>query len=457
MDVLVIGAGYAGLVAAYNLYRKGFSVNLLEASSRVGGRAFECILEGNKRLELGAQYITPAQVLVTKLVKELGMETFQSWCIGDCFFSFNNEIARYQTSAAKCLAEHSGNSNIFLEIESTLDQLAAMFPDVPANTPWECQYAKEWDGMTFHSWLENNLRNEAAKQFFRFMTNQGFSTEPEQISLLQMLWFLKTSHGIPSWALGGGQANRIVGGTQLVARRLGDLLGDRIKFEERVVGIEQDENQVRVFTKKNLYQSRAVIISIPPQLINEIHYAPPLPADLFRAFAAFQSGNAMKVQALYQRPFWRDQGWSGNGIAFNGIPPFTYDNSSPDGSTAVLMGFLTAQQATEWNNKPKEERKIAILQTWAKVFGQEALNPIDYIEMDWMSEPFIRGGYGCHFPPGVWSELGPALGGHQMPNFDRILWASSDLAKDWNGYLEGAIIAGEQAAHEVEEFLLKKE
>lgn len=82
------------------------------------------------------------------------------------------------------------------------------------------------------------------------------------------------------------------------------------------------------------------------------------------------------------------------------------------------------------------------------MFGKEALKPLDYIEYDWAQNPYIRGGHGSHFPPGVWNELGPSLGKEKMPHFGSVFFASSDLAKGWNGYLEGAIFAGKQVALE---------
>lgn len=161
-----------------------------------------------------------------------------------------------------------------------------------------------------------------------------------------------------------------------------------------------------------------------------------------------QTGNAMKVQAIYKRPFWRDKNLSGNGISYNGIPTFTYDNSDKEGSFGVLLGFVTASNATKWNQCSKEDRKLAILKTWASIFGPEILHPIDYIEQDWLKDPHIRGGHGCHFPPGIWLELGKAFGKEKMPHDKNLIFAASDLAKDWNGYLEGALYAGSQAASE---------
>src|SRR5262249_54870232 len=152
-----------------------------------------------------------------------------------------------------------------------------------------------------------------------------------QISLLQMLWFLQTSHGLPAWALGGAQANRVDGGTQLVASGLADRLGEAVRLGQIVQGIEQTAVGVRVQTADREYQARAVIVCLPPQLVSFLSYEPSLPSDLQRAFSAQQTGNSMKVQAVYERPFWREQGWSGTGILWDGPQTFTYDNTPADG------------------------------------------------------------------------------------------------------------------------------
>ncbi len=456
-DVIIIGAGYAGLNAAYRLSKKGFKILLLEGRSRVGGRTLDKVLGTSHpmRLELGGQYIASIQKRMMNLVKELGLELYQAYSSGDNFLSLNGKTARYQSNPASCLVkELKQPKKVQTEIEKVLKKLSKMLMKISPLTPYKSPQAEKFDSITFQSWLENELTENVAKQFFRFMTNQGFSTEPEQISLLQMLYFLKTSHGLPPWATGGAQAFRVNGGTQLVAERLAEKLGDRLKLNSPVFEIKQNEKEVLVKTSEMVFHAKAAIISLPPQLTPRLKFSPSLPADLYRAFAALQTGNAMKVQAVYETPFWREEGWSGNGISYQGPQTFTYDNSGPEGAPGVLLGFLTASRATEWNQKSKKERQKAVLQTWAKAFGKKALHCLEYIEMDWAEEPFTRGGHGCHFTPGVWTELGSAMGGKHLPQFQRLIWAASDIAKDWCGYLEGAIYAGEQAAGEVEKLIV---
>lgn len=453
-DVLVIGAGYTGLAAAHRLQARGLQVALLESRDRVGGRAFETRVAGGRRLEVGGQYIAPSQERVTRLVCALGLRTFPARNEGDSFLVHDSRVARHGTTPSKCLVEKLGMPPVVgAEIDADLEELSRLSRAVPAATPWRCSNAEEWDVITFQSWIDSRPRSQPAREFLRILTNQGFSTEPGQISLLHMLWFLQTSHGLPAWAIGGAQANRVEGGAQLVAERVAEALGSVLHLNRPVRSIQQDERAVRVETPNGDFRARAVIVCMPPQLITDLLYDPPLPADVHRAFAAFQTGNAMKVQAVYDRPFWRERGWSGNGMSFAGPQTFTFDNTPLDGQPGVLLGFLSGRRATEWNRRPLAERRAAVLGAWAHVFGPEARSAVEYVEKDWAADAHSRGGHGCHFPPGCWCELGPALGGAQMPRYGRIWWAASDLAKDWNGYLEGAIRAGEQAADEVAELL----
>ena len=116
--------------------------------------------------------------------------------------------------------------------------------------------------MTFQTWIDSVLTTAPAKQFFRFMTNQGFSTEPEGVSLLQMLWFFKTSHGLPPWALGGSQANRVDGGTGFVALKMAEKLEGHIQYNEPVFKVIQQDGIVSIHTEKKIYKAKLVIVCI---------------------------------------------------------------------------------------------------------------------------------------------------------------------------------------------------
>jgi monoamine oxidase len=450
-DVVILGAGYAGLAAARALRARGRSVTVVEARDRVGGRTVDRAVASGCRIELGGQYVVPAQSRVREIARELGLETYPSWNEGDWFLSLDDRFARYRSAPLGCLVERLGQpAAVRSESEAVLKELGELFPGVPAATPWQHPMAEKWDAITFESWLEARIKNPTARRFLALMINQGYSVEPAELSLLQFLWFLKTSHGLPAWALGGAQADRIDGGTGLLAERLARPLESDLRLGQAAASLRQDSTSVTVTSENGDFHARQALVCLPPQMVNTIRFEPPLPSDLYRAFDAFQAGLTVKVQAVYERPFWREARWSGNGIDFEGPQSFKFDNTPRAGRPGVLLGFITAGQATRWSRLEPARRKAAVLGRWVQAFGPQVRQPVDYIEMDWVAERFTRCGHGCHFAPGSWVSLGPALGGENMPCFGRVRWAASDLAKDWVGYLEGALRAGEQAAHEID-------
>jgi monoamine oxidase len=80
-----------------------------------------------------------------------------------------------------------------------------------------------------------------------------------------------------------------------------------------------------------------------------------------------------------------------------------------------------------------------------RYFGERVRSPREYLERDWMAEEYSRGCYGAHFTPGVWTAYGPAL---RAP-VGRIHWAGAECSSVWNGYMEGAVRSGEQAADDI--------
>ena len=86
-----------------------------------------------------------------------------------------------------------------------------------------------------------------------------------------------------------------------------------------------------------------------------------------------------------------------------------------------------------------------MLDCLVRYFGEQASQPLDYIEQSWAEEEYTRGCYAGYMPPGVWSMYGPAL---RAP-VGRIHWAGTETATVWNGYMEGAVQSGERAAAEI--------
>jgi monoamine oxidase len=150
----------------------------------------------------------------------------------------------------------------------------------------------------------------------------------------------------------------------------------------------------------------------------------------------------MKTYAIYDEPFWRAEGLNGQAVSDTGPVKITFDNSPPSGTPGVLMGFVEAGDGRRLARRTPQERREAVLASFARYFGPRAEHPREFVERDWMAEEFTRGCYGAHFTPGVWTQYGHAL----REPVGRVHWAGAECSPVWNGYMEGAVRSGEDTA-----------
>jgi monoamine oxidase len=237
----------------------------------------------------------------------------------------------------------------------------------------------------------------------------------------------------------------LVGGSQLLALRLAEELGDDVALEAPVRRIEHSKSGVRLVGDDREVSADAVIVAIPPALCGRIVYDPPLPALRDQLTQRMPQGTVIKCMALYERPFWRDARLSGQATSIQGPVKVIFDNSPPDGTPGVLLGFLEGRQARELGEWEPAARRRAVVDCFRRIFGPDAASPLDYVERVWAQEEWTRGCYGCYMPPGGWVSYGRALRAPIGP----IHWAGAETATVWNGYMDGAVQSGERAAAEV--------
>ena len=156
-------------------------------------------------------------------------------------------------------------------------------------------------------------------------------------------------------------------------------------------------------------------------------------------------GTVAKCMAIYDEPFWRAEGLSGQATSDAGPVRVTFDNTPPEGSPGVLLGFLEGRQARELGRMAPDRRRAAVIGCFTRLFGPRAARPDGYVERLWAEEEFTRGCYGCHMPTGAWTGYGEALRAPIGP----LHWAGAEVAQVWSGYMDGAVRSGETAAQEV--------
>jgi len=448
-DVIVIGAGFAGLAAASRLASSGASVVVLEARDRVGGRTLNASIGSGKIVEVGGQWAGPTQTRLLALAAEVGVDTFPTYTLGDNLLYYSGDLLPYDGASALSLPPiPQADLNEFLTV--VLGELDPLANRIPLDAPWAAEGVdvSALDGQTVETWKLANIQTPGARFLFDLSVQAVFAVEPRDLSLLHFLFYVHAGGGLTPLVsvTGGAQELRFVGGSQLVAQRMAADLGRRVVLGSPVRRIVDQGGSVVVTTDTQVWRAGRVIVTLPPTLAARIDYAPVLPSARDQLTQRYPMGSVIKCQAVYDRPFWRDAGLTGQVTSDTGPVKVTFDNSPPDGTPGVLLGFIEGEEARRWSGRPVEERRAAVLESFAGYFGESARDARDYVERDWSSDPWTRGCYAGFMPPGVLTSYGPAL---RAP-VGRIHWAGTETAEEWNGYIEGAIRSGERAAEELD-------
>ena len=449
-DVVVVGAGLSGLAAAEAIRRAGRSVLVLEARDRVGGRVLNEPIGDGEVIEVGGQWVGPTQNVIQDWARELGVETFPTYNEGDYIFYREGRRLPYRPDTPLgAIPPDPGSA----EAGAALAQLNEMAAGVPLDAPWRAERAAEYDGKTAETWIRENTATPGGRFLVDIGVGALYAAEPRDVSLLHLLFYIRAAGDEQNPGnferllntAGGAQEKRFVGGSQQVPLRAAARLGKRVLLNWPVRRIGQDRKQVMLRGERGAIAAKRVVVTLPPVLAGRIDYRPGLPALRDQLTQRMPQGSAIKCQAIYDRPFWRERGLAGQAVSDQGPARITFDNSPPDGGPGVLLGFVEGSFARRHAGLSEGERRAAVLRNFADLFGEEALRPLRYLERDWSADQWTRGCFVGFTPPGVLLDYGEAL---RRP-VGRIHWAGAETATIWNGYMDGAVRAGRRAAAEV--------
>lgn len=456
-DVIVIGAGLSGLAAATTSVDAGASVTVLEAGPQVGGRT-RTGKTGGTAIDTGATLVYPQHRHVLALARRFGVDVFESGAQGRFQYLFDGTTrsftvgklgdARLLTASvlrpmvrsvltvlSRWVPLPMSGAEIMdlLGVIRKLDVLAA---SVPGDSPWSAPRARELDQRTIESWVDEQVPPGRARQFLESL----FGYFRPTTSLLFVLHVFNTWGGIAPLLTNQTGVLRFVHGAQALPSALAAALGDRVILNSPVDAVDQSADYVRVRASGTVYEADHVIVAIGPAGYRGIEFRPVLPPERLRLQAAWEPVHGRKINVVYDKPFWRGAGLSGSALTDRDAAPGVLDASPPDGSAGVLACYST-DDATE---EDPSRRKDAVLQTFADLFGAEALKPLHYSEKRWADEPFH---FGCE--GGL--SVGALTAARELlkTRVGRVHWAGVETADEWMGFMNGAVQAGRRAAGEV--------
>ena len=442
-DVVIVGAGISGLIAARTVLAAGLTPVVLEADDRVGGRILTQDALPGLPVELGAQWIGDTHHRMFALAAELGVPTYPQYDDGETSYDLAGSGVLRQSEF------HSRFAGELAELEKVFRLLDDLAAEVPPEAPWLAPAAAEWDSVTAGAWYDGQGLSPVARTLLEICTVGILAVPTVEVSFLHLLFTIQTC-GVTSELFaeseGGAQTTRFVGGTGEIPRRLADLVAEHLVLQAPVQLIEHGADQVTVTCRGGLVaRGRRVIVTLSPTLAGRIMYDPPLPGVRDQLTQRLPNASAMKAFFIYDEPFWRADGLNGQLISDVGPARMSNDTCLPGDDHGVILLFLEGEQARTYGRLPHDERRAALTAELVRHFGDKAARPEYYVDGEWSDRQWTRGCYNANCGPLVWTTFGQAL----AAPIGAIHWAGTDTATQWSAYMEGAVEAGERAARAV--------
>jgi monoamine oxidase len=419
-DVIVIGAGFTGLTAAATLMEAGCDVVVVEARHRVGGRVESEYLPDGTRIDTGGQFLCRDMVHLLALAEKLGARPV--WSYGDGQQSYRPPLDREEGRRRS----------------EGVDELRERMLDIDLDDP-------SLRRLTVDEWIARQTDVPAdVTAAFRRLVMGLWCRAPEEISLAYLVSNDRRITNVHP------ELEMFLGDTMhALAESLAASLGDRLRLSSPATSLTLMPDAVEVTVHGRAMTARQMILAVPPVMARRIEISPALPPSLDRALRAWAPGCAIKLQLGYESPFWRERGL--NGSVMWSEPQGIYACDAGHDDYFGLVVFLGGPVASQWHRRPQSELIAYITKELAAALGRQAAAPRSACVRDWVNDAWSDGAYSD-----VITDL-DAIDAEaiMLEGLPRLRFACSELSPSFPGYIEGAIVAGTQAARTVLESLRK--
>ncbi|HEX5626231.1 MAG TPA: NAD(P)/FAD-dependent oxidoreductase [Saprospiraceae bacterium] len=416
-SVIIIGAGFAGLAAAYALKKKGVHVWMLESRNRIGGRVFSYKPESAKDLviELGAEWVGNSHERVIALCKEFQLELL------------DNQFDTHLTLQGEY---HKANDwNLSPELEAF----------------WKDK-TKIWEALT-----PAQKKKLDKQDWWRYLSNKGFSDRDLLLrELMDSTDFGESIRHTSGYAAFAEYAEsseknemdlKIKGGNSQLTEKLADAVGRGfILTNHQVTQINQDpKGGVSVLCANgNKFKADKLICTAPTASLMKIKWTPQLPAIQQDALNALQYARIGKFPMVFSERFWKDQAF--DMVTDTPAHYFYHATKHQNGSDGVLISYAVGEKADVLGSLSKAQREGLILDALKPAFGDVKKYLKESLVYYWGVDQYSKGAY-AFYGKSQWFGIMPVL----KQAFMHTRFAGEHLA-DWQGFMEGAINSGEDAA-----------
>ena len=442
VDVCVVGAGYAGLTAARRLVQEGKSVAVLEARDRVGGRIWTFELPDGTRIDRGGGWVAPKHDALLRLASEVGVATYKTYVEGSSLLFGDGQRRQY-----KGLIPNIGLRAV-ISIALAQFRIDRMAKKLPIDAPWEAKQAADWDQRSVQSWMESSkVRPGIGYDLFEMAVRGLMTGDLNEVSLLHLLTLIR-GHGSIGTLFSiknGSQDSLFEGGAGAMAQRVADELGDAVRLGTPVRTITQRDDHVDVVSDRLAVAAKHAVVTIPPALVLEIAFDPPLPDDRITLYRNDIPGPETKTLVVYDEPFWRNDGFNGQSSEPGSVSETTLDSSPIGGTPGVIASFTFGPVAQKVDTLDPDVRRKAVIDKLTERFGPKAAAPREFVETAWFNEEWTRGCSMGHLTQGMLTRYGRLL----REPFGRVHWAGTETATISHGAIDGAVRSGERAASEI--------
>ncbi|PZE86844.1 flavin monoamine oxidase family protein [Curtobacterium sp. MCBD17_032] len=435
VDVVIVGAGLAGLSAADQLTQQGHDVLVLEGRERVGGRIHTTSVAGVP-VDAGATWVAPDHTAMHALIDRLGGSTVPQFHDGKGLISFGG---RRRAESALALAPW-----VVLDLARITGKLQRIVDHLPTVDAYKHPRVEEYDAVSLGDWLTKQHALKDTRRFVDMISKVHWGAPAGDISLFNALRYFKTLGGLEHMMSveGGDQQDRIAGTVHTLVERFAETLGPRVIVDAPVRKITTHGTTVTVETDSLTVDARYVIVTAAPAHRSAITFEPALPEQHRGLSRTWRLGALSKAFVAYDRPFWRDSGLSGEAVSDDDTVFLTFDVSSGLDRPGILMVFCDPRGFDSYDRGERSERVLAHL---VHLYGSEALRITDYEDFAWGNDTFAPGGPNPAVAPRAWTTFGRFL---RQP-VGHVHWAGTETADETSGTMNGAVLSGHRAATDV--------